>query len=119
MDIRLKRAQIAPARNDGYRVLVDRLWPRGVTREDLRADAWMKEIAPSEELRRWFGHEPEKWPEFRRRYLAELSEKQETLGELVERLRRGRRVTLVFGARDTDHNNAIVLKEYLQRAAVN
>lgn len=118
MDVRLKRAQVAPARNDGYRVLVDRIWPRGIPRDDLRADLWMKDVAPSEELRRWFDHEVEKWPEFRRRYLEELREKGDALDELVERLRRGRRVTLVFGARDTNHNNAVVLKEYLQRAAI-
>ena len=112
MDIRLKRAYDAPADNDGYRVLIDRIWPRGVSKEELELDDWLKGIAPSDKLRKWFGHEKEKWEEFRRRYAKELDEKE--LSPLLERLRAGRRITLVFGSSDEEHNNAVVLKDYLK-----
>lgn len=114
MAIRLKRAYEDPAGNDGYRVLVDRIWPRGVSKEDAEIDAWMKELAPSNELRKWFDHDPDKWDEFKRRYFRELRGKDDAIDQLVERLADGR-VTLVFGARDTEHNNAVALKEYLKR----
>ncbi len=111
----LKRAYDEAGPGDGYRVLVDRLWPRGVKRENLRLDAWLKDLAPSPELRRWFGHDPARWEEFRRRYREELSspERRRMLAELAERLRRGP-VTLVYGARDEKHNGAVVLREVLE-----
>ena len=113
MTIRVKRAYAPTLRNDGCRVLVDRLWPRGVGKEEARIDEWCREIAPSDELRRWYGHAPEKWSEFRRRYFAELGEKEEIVAELVEKAR-GEGLTLVFGAKDEEHNNAVALKEYLE-----
>jgi uncharacterized protein YeaO (DUF488 family) len=110
--IRLKRAYDAPAADDGVRVLVDRLWPRGVRKADAAIDLWMKDIAPSTELRRWFGHDPARWPEFRRRYEAELQGHADRLEELRGMARRGP-VTLVFGARDEVHNDAVMLRELL------
>lgn len=111
----LRRAYEPPGRNDGYRVLVDRVWPRGVSREALRLDAWDRDVAPSDALRRWYGHRPERWEEFRRRYRIELSEgaAQAALQALAERARAGR-VTLVFGARDAEHSQAAVLRELLE-----
>lgn len=110
--IRIKRAYESASAEDGYRVLVDRLWPRGVSKEEARLDAWMKEIAPSEELRQWFDHDPDRWEEFAGRYRAELQEKEGLLRALRERAARGT-LTLVFAARDTERNNAVVLMEYL------
>ena len=112
--IKIKRAYDAPDDGDGYRVLVDRIWPRGVRREAAHLDAWLKEIAPSTELRKWFGHDPAKWEEFQARYRAELEapERREALNELLEHARRGV-VTLVYGARDTMHNNAMALRNLL------
>ncbi len=114
--VRIKRAYEAPEPGDGYRVLVDRLWPRGVTKEELRLDAWEKEIAPSPELRKWFGHDPDRWEEFRRRYREELAspERRELLSDLARRARLGP-VTLVYGARDEEHNGAVVLREELEK----
>jgi len=116
MDIRVKRVYDPPARNDGYRVLVDRVWPRGVSKEALRADAWEREVAPSSSLRRWFGHDPERWTGFRERYFRELDRHRDAVEPLLERARRGR-LTLVYGARDTRHNNAVALREYLKERA--
>ena len=113
MEIRLKRAYEAPSPTDGYRVLIDRLWPRGVAREKAHLDEWARELAPSAELRRWFGHDPERYEEFRRRYREELAPCQEKLQDLRERARRGT-LTLVYGARDTEHNDAVVLAEILR-----
>lgn len=106
------RAYDAPGPDDGYRVLVDRLWPRGRTREELRLDAWDRELGPSNELRHWFGHDLARWDEFRARYRAELAapEKARLLDELADRARRGR-LTIVFGARDTEHNQARVIAD--------
>jgi uncharacterized protein YeaO (DUF488 family) len=112
--IDLKRAYDPPARSDGRRILVDRVWPRGIARDDLEIDAWLKDLAPSTALRKWFGHDPVKWDEFRKRYGRELEQRVDALEELVEMARAGR-VTLVFGARDTEHNNAVALKEHLER----
>jgi uncharacterized protein YeaO (DUF488 family) len=95
-------------------VLIDRLWPRGLSKEHLPLEHWCKDLAPSAELRRWFGHEEERWPEFRRRYFAELAERQEALDALRE-LAAGRQLTLVYGARDEQHNNAVALRDYLQQ----
>ena len=112
--IRAKRVYEPPQRSDGARVLVDRLWPRGVAKDRAKVDVWLKEIAPSDGLRKWFGHEPAKWAAFRRKYRAELKEKSELL-RMVRRLERERgSVTLVYAASDTGHNNAVVLAQLLK-----
>ncbi len=108
--IKLKRAYEPPESGDGTRILVDRLWPRGVKKADAAIDLWLKDIAPSAELRRWFGHRSERRAEFRRRYLAELQEHSELVEEIRKAAQNGR-VTLVYAAQDEAHNNAIVLKE--------
>jgi uncharacterized protein YeaO (DUF488 family) len=115
MSISLKRAYEPPAETDGMRVLVDRLWPRGVTKSRARIDLWLKDLAPSTELRKWFGHDPGKWPEFRKRYRAELKGNP-ALAELREKSRQ-RDITLVYAARDELHNDAVVLKQVLGRGA--
>src|SRR4051794_8922103 len=114
MEIRLKRAFEPSEPDDGYRVLVDRLWPRGRSRAALAIDEWPRELAPSTELRRWFAHDPQRFEEFRRRYTRELRAHQGLLDELRGRARR-ERLTLVFGARDERHNNARVIEELLRR----
>jgi uncharacterized protein YeaO (DUF488 family) len=114
MTIAVKRAYEPPAKDDGRRILVDRVWPRGISRDDLRIEAWLKDLAPSTGLRKWFGHDPEKWAEFKERYAAELEHQPEAVRQLRELARAGR-ITLVFGARDVRHNNAEALKEYLER----
>jgi len=111
--IRVKRAYDAPAASDGARFLVDRLWPRGVKKESLKVQDWLRAISPSNELRTQFGHEPDKWKEFQRRYFAELDKTPQALQPLLEAAREGD-VTLVFSARDTEHNNAVALKSYLE-----
>ena len=113
MDVRLKRAYDPAEPRDGYRVLVDRLWPRGVSKERARLDEWARELAPSAELRTWFGHDPERFAEFERRYRAELTAHEEKLDELRCRAREGT-LTLVYGARDEEHNDAVVLAELLR-----
>jgi uncharacterized protein YeaO (DUF488 family) len=113
MLISLKRAYDEPSKNDGYRVLVDRVWPRGVTRKRLQLDAWVKELAPSTELRKWFAHDPKKWKQFKRRYFTELDDCPEEVGRLLGILDT-ERVTLVYSARDDKFNNAIALKEYIE-----
>jgi uncharacterized protein YeaO (DUF488 family) len=110
--VQIKRAYEPPTRRDGRRILVERLWPRGVKKEALAADAWMKEVAPSTELRKWFGHEVEKWPEFQRRYTAELDGNPAAWQPLLAASRTGT-VTLLFAAHDVDHNSAAVLRDYL------
>jgi uncharacterized protein YeaO (DUF488 family) len=110
--INLKRAYLPPAPDDGFRVLVERLWPRGLKKEALALDLWLKDIAPSPELRRWFGHDPAKWEEFCRRYWAELAGRPATLALLREKVREGR-VTLVYGSRDEEHNAAVALRKFL------
>ena len=112
--IQLKRAYDDPSPDDGVRVLVDRLWPRGVSKEDAALDRWMKEVAPTTELRKWFDHDPEKWDAFRDRYAAELENHTEELAYLRETSRAGT-LTLVYGAKDTEHNDAVVLKDVLTR----
>ena len=106
--LRLKRVYEPAAATDGQRILVDRLWPRGLSKKKAAIDEWLKEIAPSAELRRWFGHDPEKWLEFQRRYRQELRIHSQLIHELARRATR-RRVTLVYGARDETHNDAVVL----------
>ena len=112
--IRLKRAYEPATRSDGLRVLVERLWPRGVSKARLRLDLWAKEVAPSAVLRQWFGHDPERWRDFRARYLAELRAHRGAWQPLVNAARRGR-VTLIYAARDVKHNGALVLKAFLDR----
>ena len=114
MDIRLKRSYDAASPVDGYRVLVDRLWPRGVSRQSLRLDAWEKEVAPSGDLRRWFRHDPARFEEFRRRYVEELRRRRPELAALRRRAREGT-LTLVYSAHDSEHNDAVVLAEVLRR----
>jgi uncharacterized protein YeaO (DUF488 family) len=111
-EIRLKRAYDPPTAADGPRILVERLWPRGLTRERAKIDHWCKEVAPRPALRRWFGHDPARWPEFRRRYRAELRSNVDEVARLAK-LCAGRRVTFVFAARDESMNGAVVLREYL------
>ena len=114
MTVRIKRAYDPPSPDDGYRLLVDRLWPRGVSKESAQVDLWMKGVAPTAELRTWYGHEVDKWPEFRRRYEEELTEHGELL-DLIHDIERHRKtVTLLFGARDQAHNQAVVLAEVLK-----
>ena len=112
MGIRLKRVYDKPAKSDGHRVLVDRLWPRGLTKQKAHVDEWLKEIAPSAKLRKWFAHDPDKWEQFKKRYAAELDDQREHVKQLG-RAARKRTVTLLFGAKDTEHNDAVALKEYL------
>jgi uncharacterized protein YeaO (DUF488 family) len=112
MDVQLKRAYEAACVEDGYRVLVDRLWPRGISKESLQIDLWLKEIAPSNELRKWFKHDIAKWPEFQKRYRHELKAADEELKILRERMQAGP-LTLVYGAKDKIHNQAVVLRDYL------
>jgi uncharacterized protein YeaO (DUF488 family) len=114
MDVRVKRAYEPVTPSDGYRVLIDRLWPRGVSREGARLDAWDKDLAPSTELREWFGHEPDRFDEFSRRYVEELRAHRPRIAELRRRAREGT-LTLVHSARDTEHNDAVVLAEVLRR----
>jgi uncharacterized protein YeaO (DUF488 family) len=114
MDVRLKRAYEPAAATDGSRVLIDRIWPRGVSREEAHLDEWARELAPSGELRRWFSHDPDRFAEFRRRYRAELAAQEAKLRELRRRARQGT-LTLVYAARDTEHNDAVVLAELLRR----
>lgn len=112
----VKRAYDPPASADGQRVLVDRVWPRGVKKEALRLDGWLKDVAPSTRLRKWFGHDPDKWDDFRTRYFRELDAQPEAVAALRERCARGK-VTLVYGAKDTAHNQAVALKAYLVKSA--
>jgi uncharacterized protein YeaO (DUF488 family) len=113
MSIQVKRAYESPAPGDGFRVLVDRLWPRGVSKEKLELDEWCQEIAPSDALRKWFGHDPEKWDEFKERYFAELDEQRDQVLGLLQHADPGP-LTLVYGAKDEEHNNAVALREYLE-----
>lgn len=113
MDIQLKRAYEEPAKADGTRILVDRLWPRGVKKADAAIDLWLKEIAPSTELRKWFAHDPEKWTRFRGRYQTELKHHPEQLKLIKNKAKKGT-VTLIYAARDQQHNEAVVLKRFLE-----
>lgn len=114
MDIRLKNARESAANSDGHRVLVDRLWPRGVSKREAKLDQWMKELAPSEKLRKWFGHDPDRFDAFRERYVEELRDQRSRLTELRRHARDGR-LTLVYGAGDDEHNNAVVLAAVLRQ----
>jgi uncharacterized protein YeaO (DUF488 family) len=114
MDMRLKRAYEPPARTDGLRVLIDRLWPRGISRQRAELDGWEKELSPSAELRQWFAHEPNRFEEFRRRYIEELRSKRPQLAALRRRAREDT-LALVYAAHDAEHNDAVVLAEVLRR----
>ncbi len=112
--IKLKRVYEPVSRTDGARFLVERLWPRGVLKAKLRIDAWLKEVGPSTELRKWFNHDPEKWGKFRQRYFRELDSRPQAWQPIVSAARRGS-VTLVYSSHDTQHNNAVALQEYLRK----
>jgi uncharacterized protein YeaO (DUF488 family) len=113
-EIAVKRVYAAAGKDDGVRVLVDRVWPRGMSKAEVKADGWLKEVAPSTGLRKWFGHDPAKWAEFKKRYFAELMEAKEAVGELRGLVKNGK-VTLLFGAKDEEHNQAVALREYLMK----
>ncbi len=114
--IKTKRIYEAPSTDDGVRILVDRLWPRGIRKVDAQVDRWLKDIGPSTALRKWFGHDPERWDEFTRRYFKELDQKPAAVNELRSTVA-GQKTTLLFGARDTRYNNAVCLREYLESQA--
>ncbi len=111
--IQLKRAYDRPSAEDGKRFLVERLWPRGMKKTELRIDAWLKDVAPSTALRRWFSHDPDKWTEFRRRYFAELDKNTEAWEQILQAAQRGR-ITLIYSSHDQQHNNAVALKDFLE-----
>lgn len=112
--IEIKRVYEPPEPSDGFRILVDRLWPRGLKKEAAHIDLWMKEIAPSTDLRRWFNHDPEKWKEFKKKFEAELK-KGEAIQELIGQIKQHKKVTLLYAAHDEQHNQAVVLQLYLQK----
>ncbi|HRN26752.1 MAG: DUF488 domain-containing protein [Ignavibacteriaceae bacterium] len=112
-NIKIKRVYDEYSSKDGIRILIDRLWPRGVKKEDARIDEWMKDIAPSDSLRKWFNHDPEKWGEFKKKFSAELSKNKKLCEELVNKGRTN--LTLIYSAKDEEHNNAVVLKNYLEK----
>jgi len=113
LELKIKRVYETPGRDDGHRILVDRLWPRGLTKEKAKINLWLKEIAPSTELRKWFGHDPKKWRGFRERYQTELKRHADQLKLIKSHAKEGP-VTLVYGARDQEHNEAVVLKQFLE-----
>lgn len=112
MTVKLKRVYEEPAKSDGARILVDRIWPRGLTKEKAHIDLWLKDVAPSDELRKWFGHDPKRWPEFRARYRAEIKQNSAQFALLRQAVAKGP-ATLVYGAKDEQHNQAVVLYELL------
>ena len=112
--IRIKRVYEEPAKEDGHRILVDRLWPRGLTKERAKVDLWVKEIAPSDALRKWFGHEPEKWPEFAKRYRSELAKKKDLLKEVKKLEREHGTVTMLYGRKDEKQNQAVLIASALK-----
>jgi uncharacterized protein YeaO (DUF488 family) len=113
MEIKIKRAYERPSSTDGYRILVDRLWPRGISKDKAKVVFWLRELAPSTELRRWYGHDPEKWSDFKSRYFAELDGNPEMVNELIEYVRKGT-VTFVYSSKEQQLNNAVALKEYIK-----
>lgn len=114
--IRIKRIYDPPAKEDGYRILVDRLWPRGLTKEKAKIDLWLKEIAPSNDLRKWFSHDPEKLEEFKSKYKEELKIKQELLHKIKQLEKEKETVTMLYSAKNEEHNNAVVLSDFLKKA---
>lgn len=115
MNISIKRVYDPPAKTDGFRILVDRLWPRGLSKEKAHLDLWCKEIAPSRELRQWFNHQADRWEEFQERYLEELAEAPATVDAFLQTLREHKNVTLLYGAKDEEHNQAVALLRLLRR----
>jgi len=113
IELKVKRVYDDYDEKDGYRILVDRLWPRGLGKEKAKIDLWIRDIAPSNELRKWFSHDPMKWEEFKKRYFEELDKKPEVVGKLVKIIMEKQKVTLLFSAKDKIHNNCVALKEYL------
>ncbi|MBS0653020.1 MAG: DUF488 domain-containing protein [Verrucomicrobia bacterium] len=114
MKINLKRVYEPVSKQDGIRILVERLWPRGLKKENLKMDLWLKEVAPSTELRKWFSHDPAKWVRFQKKYVEELNEDTEALELIVNALKKGT-VTLLYSSKDVEHNNAVCLKKYLEK----
>ena len=112
--ITIKRVYEKPAKSDGFRILVERLWPRGLTKEKARVDLWLKEVGPSPELRKWYSHDVEKWTEFKRRYTKELKDKTDLLDEIKTHAKKGK-VTFIYAAHDEEHNSALVLRDFLKR----
>jgi uncharacterized protein YeaO (DUF488 family) len=112
MSIKVKRVYEQPEESDGFRILVDRLWPRGLNKERAKVDLWLKEIAPSDGLRKWFAHDPQRWIEFKQKYFRELVDKKELIHLIVQKAKKTN-VTLLYGAKDEEHNNAVALKEYI------
>jgi uncharacterized protein YeaO (DUF488 family) len=110
--IRTERIYNAPT-GEGFRILVDRLWPRGLRKDEVKVDLWLKDIAPSKELRKWFGHDPDKWNEFKMRFFQELNQKKELIDQIIPKARENN-ITQLYGAKDEKHNNAIALKEYIE-----
>ena len=115
MPINIKRAYVEASPDDGWRVLVDRIWPRGRSKEELKLDVWHKDLSPSPELRKWFGHDPAKWEEFLRRYHAELEAKRAAVDAFILELKAHKKVTLVYGAKDEQRNQAVALMKYLEK----
>ena len=113
--ISIKRVYEPASGQDGLRILVDRLWPRGLSKESARIDVWIKEVAPSDALRKWFSHDPKKWTEFKRKYGAELEKKKGFVSKIKSLEREKKRITLVYAAKDTEHNNAVFLLEYMRK----
>jgi uncharacterized protein YeaO (DUF488 family) len=113
MSLHIKRIYETPSKTDGLRILVDRIWPRGISKMDAQIDQWFKDIAPSTELRKWFGHDLKRWEEFKQRYFDALSQQRDIVDVIVEKSAKGK-VTLLYGAKDTEHNNAQALKEYIE-----
>jgi uncharacterized protein YeaO (DUF488 family) len=117
MAVRIKRVYEPAAKTDGYRILIDRLWPRGLSKERAQVDKWLQEVAPSTELRKWFNHEPEKWEAFRKKYHAELT-RSTAFAELQQDIHNHKTITLLFGARDEQHNDAVALEQFLKEQGV-
>jgi uncharacterized protein YeaO (DUF488 family) len=113
-EIKIKRAYDPIEKSDGFRILVDRLWPRGISKAEAHFDLWLKEIAPSTELRNWYKHDPKKWPEFTKRYFSELHDKKELVDTILEQAKK-HTVTLIYSAKEEEHNNAVALKKYLEK----
>ncbi|KAA0208399.1 MAG: DUF488 domain-containing protein [Ignavibacteriaceae bacterium] len=113
--IKLKRIYDKPERSDGFRILVDKLWPRGISKDNAKLDLWLKEIAPSNELRKWFGHDPAKWTEFQSRYKSEIEKNELPLKQLLEIAGKRKIVTLLYAAKDDKHNNALVIKNLIEK----
>lgn len=115
MRILLKRAYESSSKNDGFRILVDRIWPRGVSKDAANIDLWAKEVTPSTDLRKWFSHDPAKWNEFKKSYIQELEDVPDAVEEFISSLREHDTVTFVYGAKDTEHTHALILKEYIEK----